>query len=350
MPRIWGALSLAVCLLTAAADAAAGPPDAAKVRVAADEFDAGSLAYKARDYETAASHFEAADEAVPSPKALRWAIRARSEAGQGSRAATLAARAQARYPNDADTAKLAKDTLEKVGSLVHKVSVSCASPCVLAVGTRGIPGEATTRWIVYLDPGEATVSASFFGGAGGAQQAVKATAGGSSELRFEPAEKESPGAVAPTPAPAPSPATTSAAETPPSDVVPDVAPKPRSGISPAFFVAGLVVTAGLGGVTIWSGIDTKNNPGADVVRDRCAGKTAACPEYAAGRAHQMRTNVLIGATAGAAALTGVVGIFLTDWGGHAAPAPAGASRERPRVSAVPVVLERGAGLGARGQF
>lgn len=59
--------------------------DAARVRAAAEQFDAGVTAFKARDYEGAASHFEAADAAVASPKALRQAIRARVEAGQGSR-------------------------------------------------------------------------------------------------------------------------------------------------------------------------------------------------------------------------------------------------------------------------
>ena len=80
------------------------------------------------------------------------------------------------------------------------------------------------------------------------------------------------------------------------------------------FVTGLLVSAGLGGTTIWSGVDTTNNPGAEVVRDVCVGQGSECPEYQDGRDKQLRTNILIGATAGAAAMTAVIGIFVTDWG------------------------------------
>src|SRR5579871_2382299 len=75
--------------LLAAAPASA--EDASRVRTASKEFDAGVTAFRQKDFERAAAHFEAAHAAVPSPTALRQAIRARTEAGQGSQAATLAA-------------------------------------------------------------------------------------------------------------------------------------------------------------------------------------------------------------------------------------------------------------------
>src|SRR5262249_20319942 len=121
-------------------------------------------------------------------KSLRLAIRARSEAGEGWRAATLAAQALDRYGNDAEIIKLAKETLEKFQSSLHKVSVSCASPCVLAVGSRAVHGVSNTRWVVYVDPGKITINASFFGNTSAKPRTVDATAGGSSELRFEPPE------------------------------------------------------------------------------------------------------------------------------------------------------------------
>src|SRR5690349_5853356 len=98
MPRSAVAAALAALLLAAASPARAdkapdtmGPqaapsPSAARVRQAAEQFDAGIAALNAQDYEGAASRFEAADAAVPSAKALRQAIRARVEAGQASRA------------------------------------------------------------------------------------------------------------------------------------------------------------------------------------------------------------------------------------------------------------------------
>ncbi|HTJ84803.1 MAG TPA: hypothetical protein VL400_23955, partial [Polyangiaceae bacterium] len=54
--------------------------DPAKLKAAAESFEAGARAYKDKKYEEAAAHFEAADDAVPSAKALRLAIRARDEA------------------------------------------------------------------------------------------------------------------------------------------------------------------------------------------------------------------------------------------------------------------------------
>src|SRR6185312_9871747 len=92
----------------------------------------------------------------------------------------------------------------------------------------------------------------------------------------------------------------------------DTVPTKSSGIHPAAFIVGAVATLGLGGVTIWSGLDAKNNPGVDVVKAKCAGLGETCPEYVEGRQKQTRTNIFIGATAGTAAITVVLAI-LTNW-------------------------------------
>ena len=47
--------------------------------------------------------------------------------------------------------------------------------------------------------------------------------------------------------------------------------------------------------------------------------------YDAAHDAQTRTNILIGATAGAAAITAVIGLFFTDWDGAQADAPKAAS-------------------------
>jgi hypothetical protein len=350
MPRL-SASALAALLLFAAAPALAQKtPDAAQVRAAAEHFDAGAAAFKARSFEDAASHFEAADAAVPTPKTLRQAIRARTEAGQGSRAATLAAQALERYPGDEATVKLAKDTIAQVEPLVQTLRISCASPCVLAFGTRSIPGEPNTRWTIYLDPGKVTIAASFFGGAS-TQQEVVATAGGSRELRFEPEEtgpKKPPPAVDPPPPPAASvkPPPPSKSELPPEDPPPVAPEEPkRKGLHPAFFLASLAATAGVGGVTAWSGIDTLNNPGKQAVDQACkVEKNDQCqPLLAQGAANEKRTNILIGATAGTAALTVVVAIF-TNWGGTR---KAAAQRT---ITPIGGIDGSSAGLGVRGIF
>jgi hypothetical protein len=321
---------------------AGSPPDAAKIRAAATQFEAGALAYKRGAYIEAASAFEAADLTVPSPKPLRLAMKARALAGQGSRAATLAAQVLVRYPNDDEAVQLAKATLAQFEPSLHRISVSCASPCVLAVETRTVAGAANTRWVVYVDPGKVTIGASFYGDAGSVSHTVDAKPGVSTELRFEPsgAPALSTPAVSSKAPPRVQPSAPSGSRAAPPSI--EVAAPGRRGLSPAFVVTGLAVTAALGGVTIWSGVDTQSNPGVDAVRKACAGKDETCEEYAAGRAHQTRTNVLLGATIGAAALTGVVAIF-TRWGASAKPSTGTAF-------AADVWVDHGAGLSVARHF
>ncbi|MFO0755564.1 MAG: hypothetical protein U0359_03685 [Byssovorax sp.] len=359
MPRLAAALLVPALLLAAAQARADKVPDAAQVRAAAEHFDAGASAFKARSFEDAASHFEAADAAVPTAKTLRAAIRARTEAGQGSRAATLAAQALERYPGDDATVKLAKDTIAQVEPLVMTLKVSCASPCVLAIGTRSVPGEANTRWTVYLDPGKVTLAASFFGGTS-AQQEINAAAGASRDIRFEPQEAPSPRKPAAT-AP-PIKGDTPKSDTPKSDATKDDAAKsdaakddappaeetPGKGIHPAFFFAGLVATAGVGGVMTWSAVDTLQNPGKQAVDQACTiDKTPDCNALLAqGAANERRTNILIGATAGTAAVTLVLGIF-TNW---QRLKKKGDPKVQAFVSPLAGPSAQGSLLGVRGQF
>jgi hypothetical protein len=287
-------------------------PDAKAVAKARDSFDDGSRAYRKGKFELAASQFEAADAAVPSARALRMAMRARAKAGQGARAGTLAEQAIARYPDDAKTLGLAKATVAEIEGAHHRVTVRCVSPCVLAIGTRALPGAANETWVVYLPSGPATISASFEDG-GSSQLEVQAVEGGSHdvELVSEAPEKPKP-VVGPEPEPA----------------VPDDGPDPGpvdidgpSWIeSPWVFGFWAVAAAGVGGVTVWSGLDTLNNPGSDVVEQECVGQGVDCPEYQQGLSSQLRTNILIGATAGTAVVATVFAIFVTDWDGEPAAA------------------------------
>ncbi len=286
-------------------------PEAAKVRTAAEEFDEAVRLYKQKDFAAAANHFEAADAAVASPKAVRLAIRSRSEAGQAARAATLSAYALDKYPSDEETATVARETLDKLKPSLQEVKVSCATLCILAVAApgespRSVHGAANTRWTLYLPSGASTVSASFLGNLPGGEKAVDGIAGKSMELRFEPS-----GGAAPVPGPAP-------AEVPAGDPPPETKPpateEDGGGLSPFFFLAGAVLTAGAGGVTVWSGIDTTSSPGEDAVRAGCVGQGTECALYQDGLAKELRTNVFIGVTAGLAATTLVLAI-LTDWDG-----------------------------------
>lgn len=337
---------LAASLLAVVPAAADDPADPSRIKRAAEQFDLGVAAFKAKRFEEAAQHFEAADEAVPGVKSLRLAIRARTEAGHGWRAATLAAQALDRYGTDADTVKLAKETVQLYEALLHKLSVSCASPCVLAVGSRAVHGGSTTRWVVYLEPGKTTVNASFFGNTTAKPRSIDAVAGGSTEVRFEPPEPPKPLPTAEptttatsTSTAAPDPTATSTS-TSTGDVPPDDKPPVSKGIHPAFFGVGLGLTAAAGGVLAWSGVDTLQNPGPDKVRAACAGKGPDCPEYKLGLDNQLRTNILVGVTAGVGAATVLLAIF-TRWSG---------SKEAPKTAVLPTatLLDGGAAFGVTG--
>jgi hypothetical protein len=322
-----GLLAAALCLSPWLASAAPDEPDAAKVREAAHSFDLGTEAYDAGRFEDAAARFEAADDLAPSAFALKGALAARAKAGQGDRAATLAAQAQRRYPDDAGLAKLARDTLARFSSSLHRIDVTCSRECVLASNARAVPGPASKEWVLFAEPGKVSVSASFTDGASADKQSLSTKAGGKNALHFmprptseqpvEPTEKPSKPAAttAPSDGTAESPSETPPADGEPGEVPPADDKEGSSGWSPAVFIVGLGATAVLGGITIWSGVDTLNNPGADAVREACRGLGETCPEYEQGLANETRTNALIGVTAGVGVLTAIVGLFLTDWGG-----------------------------------
>lgn len=315
MKALSAAIALVVVLLCTGAGAA--PPDAETLKKAAGAFDDGSRAYKAGQFELAASYFEAADAAVPSARALRMAIRARSEAEQPARASTLAELALARHPNDTSTRALAEKTVKDNAAALHRLRIKCTSPCVLAVASRSVPGAAAKRWILWVPPGETSIGASFSGAAGADQQVIAARAGGDNTLSFVPGAT-APEEPAPRPAPSVAPIEPAPAVQPPVEpdrIDPEVDDGPSWIEHPAVFVVSLIATAGAGGVLIWSGIDTLKSPGEDVVREACVGQGTECPEYQEGLDSQLRTNILIGATAGLGLVTGIIGIFVTEWGG-----------------------------------
>ncbi len=223
--------------------------------------------------------------------------------------------------------------------------MKCAAPCSITQGPLGVPGDPATKWIVYLDPGSARLTATFAAGGAPLTLDVDAKAGGEEDLNFEPRKKAAP---PPHPVDPPTgdkdkpakPPTTSSAETPPDEPKPEEPQAERKGISPAFFIVGTIVTVGLGATSVWSGIDTQNNPGAAAVKAGCAGQGTSCALYQEGLSKQTRTNALIGTTAGAGAVTILFAIF-TRWGGAKKPPPA-----EPTA----LVVDHGAVLGAAGRF
>ena len=308
------ALALGVALAaTAPHIARADEPSADRIKAAADEFDQGRRAFLAKDYENAAIHFENAFRDAPRAETLRLAIRARREGKQLARAATLAAVAQEKYAGDAATAQLARDTLAEAAPQLAELQITCApSECSVTADGRVVSQLDAKTMRVFLEPGTHQVGASFKSGS--VSKKIDGKKGAREELVFEaPAE----------PVPASPPPATPTAPAPTQPPPAAEAPRSHKPFGPLVFWIGAGLTVAAGGVTVWSGIDTQNNPGTDRVRAECAGKDESCPAYAEGRASQLRTNVFVAATSVLAVGTVAIGVFFTDWGGGK---KAGASR------------------------
>ena len=292
------------------------PPSADRLKSAAEEYDRGRRAFLAEDFDGAAVHFENAYRDAPRAETLRLAIRARRKGKQLARAAILAAVAQQRYPDDAPTAQLAKETLAEAAPQLNEYVIECNADCAIAADGRVVSQSDAQKHRIFLEPGSHELGVSFK--QGGVSRHVDAKRGGKDTLAFEaPPVPVTPPVVVVTPPPPP----------PPVVVTPPPSTRP---FGPAVFFVAAGVTVALGAGTALSGLDAKNNPGVDAVRKACAGKDTSCPEYQDGKSKETRTNVLLGVTIGAAAITGVIGIFFTQWSSSAvkvgaAPTPGGAS-------------------------
>jgi hypothetical protein len=283
----------------------APPPSAERLKSAAVEYDAGRRAYTENKFEDAAIHFENAFHDAPNAQTIRYAIVCRTKANQLSRAATLAVLAFTKYPDDEQVATVVKQTLAEADPKLFKVSISCDPECGVASDGRVISVEDAKKVVFFLDPGAHSVVVSWEGDRT-KPLSVTAKAGGAQEFTLQ----APPMPVKPT-LTGPSGGPNGVVEQPPSS-------KP---FGPAVFFVALGLTAVSGGILAWSGVDTINNPGADVVKQKCVGQGESCPEYQDGLGKQLRTNVLIGVTAGLGALTLVTGIFLTQWSSPKKSAP-----------------------------
>jgi len=317
------AFCVAACsfaLVPAPALAADASPTAEQIDFAAHEHDLGYRAYTAKQYDEAATHFENAFFAAPNAAELRSAIRARHDAGELARAASLSAIGQRKYPDDASLAKLADETIAAAKPKVFEVRITSPEECNVAVDQKAVAAEKVRDFRFYVDPGKHDL---LIGWSDDRTKHVNidATAGGTQALNLTP----------PPIPPKPLLRAGAGEEQPPA----------RKPFGPIVFIVGAGLTAVGAGLTIWSGIDTENHPGTAAVKADCVGQGTSCPEYQQGVSNQLRTNILLAATGGVAAVTAVVGIFFTQWS-HPARGAEGAQ------SAAGLHVEPTLGLGAAG--
>jgi hypothetical protein len=299
------------------------------VAAAASAFNRAQEAEVRGDMAKAADLYELADRISPAPAALRNATRARLEAGQLASAAADAEELKRRYPTDAASVTLADEALAKASEKLVRVAAECSVDCSLVVDGLAAGADARRTHVVYLESGVHTLVARFSDGSS-ASQRIEGTAKQRLDVKLEKSEQAAtPAPAAALPAAAPPPA-------PGGATAPSKEAGSAGGISP---VVGLVlggVALGLGGVAVWSALDTKS------ARDDFD-KNPTRAAYDDGQGKDLRTNILIGAGAvvGAASL-GVL-VFATNWSGSGADKGAQASLH---VFASP----QSTGLGMRGSF
>ncbi|MGE0322098.1 MAG: hypothetical protein AB7S68_07335 [Polyangiaceae bacterium] len=343
MKRFLKAATLAsVIALSLNAGAQSDAPSPEDIKAAGKAFDQGRKHYKDGELVEAAEQFEAADQAAPSATALMLALRARKEAGQMDRAATLARLALDRHSDDEKLRKLAEETLAETQGKFFELTVNCDEPCTLVVGTRLVHGKAASKRVLYLKDSKISVRAGW-SKERIATQDIKGAPGGSGELTFK----------AP-PIPVEKPDKPEGDGTGPvSDGGGGIGDKGTvkvepSGMSPAVFWVGAGLTLVAGGVTVWSGLDTQNNPGRSKVKEECAGQGTDCALYQEGLDKQKRTNIMAAVTGGVGLVTIVIGAFFTDWsGGETARTP---SRVQKASIQPWLGVGNGATLGAFGRF
>lgn len=288
------ALLAPALLLAAPAPARAQGDDKAR---AAAKFKEGERAFKRHEYAAAAKSFEEAYGIAPHPAALFNAATAHQKAGELTRAANLCARYLRDAPED-DARR------EKANALIGELIPKLGRVQIAELGAKNVAldGKAVDAEIVYVDPGDHLVSGEF--GDKIVQRKLTVVAGSLVKVSLEP----------------PKPASTALEEEGEADSpLPTAEPeRDRAGekpLSPTLFYVGLGVTAVLGGVTIWSGLDTNS---AREAYDEAPTQSGLDD----GKAKQSRTNLLLGATAVAGVGTAVVGLFFTNWKGGAKPKPA----------------------------
>jgi len=303
-----------------AADSSPSPPlGADQIQFAAHEHDLGYRAYLGKMYDDAATHFENAFFAAPNPAELRYAIRARRDAAEQARAATLAAIGQRKFPADASTSKLADEVIAEARAVVGEIRIVSETDCSVAVDERIVAIEKVRTFRFFVMPGKHELRISW-SDERTKTVPIEAKAGGSQTLEVEP---PAPPAPPPTPEPPllPAPPVAILPIQPPAP--PEAPPKaaPSKPLGPAVFVAGAALTAVGVGLTVWSGIDAENNPGQGAVKLECVGLGEGCPEYQKGLAAQRRTNIFLAGTGGVAAVTAIVGVFFTQWSDRDRAAP-----------------------------
>jgi hypothetical protein len=304
LPR-WAAFVAVTAVFGLAFLGAPQPAFAQDVAAAANAFARAQKAELAGDHDSAGELYELADSLVPTPEALRSALRARRAAGQLGIAALDAEKLIRRYPDDKRSRELAEATIDEAKHKLTRLEVKChPKACGVMLDSTAASADTSEQHVVYVEPGDHQVSATF-GTERTDPQTLVAKAGERASLTFNapPERKLALRATGPN-------GSLRAGPSGPGDFV----PSSPSGLPPWVFATAAVITVGVGAATLWSGLDTLQAH--DTYERNLKNNTneANLQAYDNGKGLERRTNVLIGCSIGAAVATTVVGIF-TRWNG-----------------------------------
>ncbi|GEM_PF-1236125 len=293
----------------------------ADVTAAARAYSKGQVAQLEGDYTTAAENFELANSLLPSSGALRSAARMRLEAGSIASAATHAGALLATYPEDRTSLELAESILAETRSKITRYEVRCAPACTLGSNGRALRTEAAEHHLFYLLPGDRSIEA-WFSDETRVVRLVVGEAGGT--LIFEVSAPE-----------VPKEEVKSESKSVPDDFSKvensiDIAGSTearRKRLHPGVFYTGLALTVATGSVAVMFALETnKKKKAFDAEPTR--------PHFKVGAKMQLRTNIMLGVTAGLGLATLIIAVVGTDWRSR--------KRKRRALSLTPV--------GLRGRF
>jgi hypothetical protein len=323
---------------------AGGTATAEDRKQAAKDFAEGDRAFKDGDFRHAAESYERAYHRVPHYSALWNAARAWDHAGEPARAANLYSRYLREAPPRARDRNSAQRLLRALSNRLARLEIHATD--VTDVRVDDSPVDASS---VYVTPGAHVVEGKASDGTV-VRQSSDVQAGDVMSVALVPSAAGTASSAAQSPAPASAASATSPAGTSPTTADEAQSEQPHGSSSrrwsPIFVYFGGAVTLALGGITIWSGLDT-------LQQKDTFDKNPTQANLDSGKTREVRTNVLIGATAAVGVVTAVTALFLIDWKGDRnrenkpdASPTAGFAGLKPDV-------QLGAGLGSlmvRGEF
>lgn len=255
------------------------------------EFDAGIEAYRSQDYAKASKHFESAYQLRPHPVVLfNWAL-AESRLQKYVEALEHFEKVLADPETPSDLRATLDEEKAKAERGVATIEVDGGGEGKIFVDEQVFEGKTASA---RVNPGTHHVRVEI-GGRDAVKRDVTLKAGERIQVAVDRTEVVK--------------------HTPAKPVVRDRKPLPpeRQGLDPVWVYAGAGLTVVLGGITLWSALDTKKSHD-DYENDLPTLNQAEVNERVDdGHAKELRTNVLIGGTAVVGVGTAVIGLFLVDW-------------------------------------